>query len=130
MNTSELRLGNYAKYDNTIVCVSHIYEGSVGYNYLNKDATGISYAENISPILLTDGLLLKIGAQKGWNGNNQYYIIHGEKEDLYILYKNGIYYHANTSEEDGIYETILCFGLHSLQNKYYALNGVEMEVKL
>ena len=74
--------------------------------------------------ILTEELLLKLGAQKGWNSNKTYFVIYAEEEDIYILYKDGIYYNANEDDEGFIYETIPCTGLHSLQNKYYALNGV------
>ena len=79
--------------------------------------------------ILTEDLLLKLGAQRGWEEENVYYIIYAEEEDIYILYENGVFYHSY-EYDSMVYSTYVCTGLHSLQNKYYALNGVEMEIKL
>ena len=127
MKTSELRLGNYVKCGDKTLCIAVINNEII--EYISENIYDVCSVNAISPLPLTKDLLLKLEAQRGWDGKNVYYIIHAEEEDIYILYKDGIYYHANEYDST-VYETIPCTGLHSLQNKYYALNGEEMEVKL
>ena len=130
MKTNELRLGNYVKCGDKTLIVTSINIGYIEFEYIGNKGNGMAYAEAIFPIPLTEELLLKLGAKKDMDFNNQiYYQFEGKEEAIYILYKDSIYFHAY--EYDGMmYETYCCTGLHSLQNKYYALNGVEMEVKL
>ena len=64
MKTNELRLGNYVIYNENIVCVDKIYGENIGYNLLNENYIGIAYIKSISSIILTDELLLKLGAKK------------------------------------------------------------------
>lgn len=128
MKTSELRLGNYVKCGDKTLIVTAI---NIGYfEYIGNKGRGMAYAGAISPIILTNELLLKLGAEKYVDAKDKKsYKFQGGQEDIYISYEDGIYYHAY-EYDSMVYSTYVCTGLHSLQNKYYALNGVGMEVKL
>lgn len=139
MEISELRIGNYVLDNGLIHKIVSIRQKDYGKWVEDGQSNIIAMwdgafydctEKEISPIILTEELLLKLGAKRDIDFNNQiYYQFEGKEEAIYILYKDSIYFHAY--EYDGMmYETYRCTGLHSLQNKYYALNGVELEVNL
>jgi len=131
MGTNELRIGNYVMCKNKIGLITSLNKLAICFTYLGEDDVCMAYIDAISPVVLTDELLFKLGFGDAINVYDDYraYQISAEIENIYLLYKNGMYYHAY-EYDCTIIETIPCTGLHSLQNKYFDLNGKELEVKL
>jgi hypothetical protein len=117
MKTGELRLGNYVKCGDKTLIVTSINIGYIEFEYIGNKGKGMAYTKAISPLLLTEDILLKLGAKKDTDLiDRTYYRINGKEEDIYILYEDGIYYHAY-EYDSMVYSTYVCTGLHTIQLK-------------
>lgn len=118
MNSRDLRVGNWLKYNNRLVIVDEIlFEG------INLTHEGAEYKyEDLKPIELTEEILLK------WGGmlHGIEYIIKARALPIKIRFNSGIAYceFANVYLGDSIKH------LHQLQNLYYALCNEELNVQL
>ena len=92
----------------------------------------------VSPIPITDELLLKIGFKKGWNG---YFAYREHNDELSIRFCENYTYieYANLCfNPEDVTETNYCSSLefpntlhlHTLQNIWHLLTGKELEIKL
>lgn len=147
MKPQELRIGNYVKYNGSVVSVYAISNPTP-----NKDkhfdnkarvtlwCNGLIDAtiDEIEPIPITDELLLKTGFKKGRNG---YFECREYNDELnirfcenytFIEYTNLHFNPEDVTETN--YGSSLEFPktihLHTLQNIWYLLTGKELEIKL
>ena len=115
INPQELRIGNYISNKKDIL-----------FNVLPEDIETISkFPDNYNPIPLTEEWLLRLGFHKGSipepDGSRCYY-----KGMLDVIFKtsNGFIYSNHKPSGHTKIEY-----LHQLQNLYFALTGVELELK-
>lgn len=116
MNCKELRVGNY------VYCKGIIDEVlGIGDNdyYTEKHYHGVR-DEDLTPIPLTDKILLKCGFKIGKENN---YILHDLIEIVETDYGNTFFLMSNFIKSDVKY-------LHQLQNLYFALTNKELNYEL
>lgn len=147
MDIKELRVGNYVKYNGSIVSVYAISNPTP-----NKDkhfdnkakvtlwCNGLIDAniDEIEPIPITDELLLKIGFKKKRDGcllyrdHNDEFSIKFDLGYAFIEYANLCFNPEDVTEAN--YGSVLEFPnrlhLHTLQNIWHLLTGKELEIKL
>lgn len=127
MEATELRIGNYLKYNSEIKQVSSIHNDNTIRFKDGSSSIGcfIIKNENIKPIPLTEEILLKCGFEFI---NNTFYRSRNSELCLY-----------NTASKNKMipdyYGKRLVTGydfkyLHQLQNLYYALTGEELTINL
>lgn len=126
MKPNELRIGNKVYYngthkeESTVTSVTEYLDGSCLVN-LNGRANGLYKIEELSPIPITEAVLLKCGFEK--IGDNysllewRFHINKPANYDGYLLC------------EGYLVITDLVNYLHQLQNIYLALTGEELEIK-
>lgn len=126
IKSNELRLGNWVNFGVLTVPIKSIYTESVledktsVYVKLNDKLSNYCLdIKDISPIPLTEEILLKIGFRK--IGSNEYYL------DKFMIecFSDGFYFTGGEGVRFG--DSIEY--LHQLQNMYYALHKEELEVK-
>ena len=131
MNTKELRIGNYinvyrkpADLSQSTLQIESIYSNDGIYFVRLADGFNVNIENGITPVLLTEELLLKCGFEEVGIYDNVYHkenfrIITGKEKDCLFQ----------------VYEDEHCIGIevscvHQLQNLYFALTGKELEVRL
>lgn len=141
MEVKELRVGNYVKYNGSIVSVYAISNPTPNKDkHFNNKArvtlwcNGLIDAiiDKIEPIPITEELLLKIGFKKDVDANSRYrYAIDNclfeiRLCDIGTLIKLEVYC------EDNVRKVHLpkTPNLHQLQNAYYLVVGKELEITL
>ena len=141
MDIKELRIGNYVKYNGSVVSVYAISNPTPSKDkHFNNKArvtlwcNGLMDAtiDEIEPIPITEELLLKIGFKKDANANNHYrYVIDNCMFEI-RLWDSGTLIKLDNYCEDCVRKVHLpkTPNLHQLQNAYYLLTGKELEIKL
>lgn len=95
----------------------------------------IEYVENLTPIILTNEILTKLGFRVS---NHSFKHDIGTVEPTYAWVKDGVYINKADSDEsrifaweqyDDAYLVIECRYLHQLQNAFYSITGEELDVK-
>ena len=138
ISANELRIGNIVKDADGNICTIRSIDSERSYTYKNVIYIGTAsvfihkyngttgkWIESLSPIHLTEELLLKCGFTDISSYKDFRLVIN---EDLYIdvsLRKN-VNAYVSVSEID----IINVIYLHQLQNLYFAITGKELEVKL
>lgn len=147
MEVKELRIGNYVKYNGSVVSVYAISNPmpSKDKHFDNKakitlwcngliDAT----IDEIEPIPITDELLPKIGFRKnsfGWwrlDKRNDKFMIKSYSQIRTIEYWNEVHNPEDVTEVNyGSTIELPCkIHLHTFQNIWHLLSGEELEIKL
>ena len=138
LKCTDLRIGNYLKYNNKIVEVFGLRPRYVEYYDEDEFLVGDN-PEYFEPIELTEEVLLKIGFKK-----NKYdwwkYFPDRENEvsilmrDNYTTIEYANLFHCPEDVTEVNYDSKLEFPrriyLHQLQNAYYLLTNEELEVEL
>lgn len=132
LKCTDLRIGNYLKYDDEIIQVSNLCKNYVEF-YDKEDLLIGDKPEYFEPIELTEEVLVKIGFKK----KNDCYVLQNEyiffvyykdsfKQELLASAKREGKYYYNTNELKN-YDIKY---LHQLQNAYYCLTNNELKIKL
>ena len=141
MDKKELRIGNYVKYNGSVVSVYAISNPTPSKDkHFNNKArvtlwcNGLMDAtiDEIEPIPITEELVLKIGFKKDVDANNRYrYVIDNCMFEI-RLWDSGTLIKLENYCEDCVRKVHLpkTPNLHQLQNAYYLLTGKELEIKL
>lgn len=111
MKVTELRIGNFVKYQNAIIEVNYIIESSVGFGNGIKFLYEPSY--QFEPIELTEEWLLKFAFEKKTHTFVKY--------PLSIKCQSKYFYYVKTRLEIKY--------IHQLQNLYFALTNEELTIK-
>lgn len=135
MKTQDLRLGNFLKYDDNILCeVAEIYNNVI--YCFDKYGEDLHCMEFVKPIELTEDILIKAGFKKGYNEiysktiKNDFYEYNisyqNVKDNKYSFVASG--YKNNELKRQIRLDNIQY--LHQLQNAYYLLTNQELEIDL
>ena len=147
MDIKELRIGNYVKYNGSVVSVYAISNPTPSKDkHFNNKArvtlwcNGLMDAtiDEIEPIPITDELLLKIGFKKKRYGYLHYSDHNDEFSIKFDLGYAFIEYANLCFNPEDVTETNYCSSLefpntlhlHTLQNIWHLLTGKELEIKL
>ena len=135
----ELRIGNYIMFEKTTHIVVELSETLISTRWIKGSDKYIHTISEITPIPLTKDILLKCGFKltrqylSGFTGRLPRVLV----KDNIVYNSGGFFGGSNESECDkpgiSIARDRICitsFRLHDLQNKYFALTGKELEVKL
>jgi hypothetical protein len=119
MKAAELRIGNLVLYKETEVIPIKCHD----IDWLERHAE----RPDMSPIPLTEEWLLRFGFEPEDDGNKRPRFI---KDGVFALNKNGDvwywkYYGANGDKDYAEIKYV-----HQLQNLYFALTGIELELSL
>ncbi len=138
LKCTDLRIGNYLKYDDEIIQVSKLCKNYVEF-YDKEDLLIGDNPNEFQPIELTEEVLLKIGFKKNkydwWkyfpDRENEISILMTENYTT-IEYAN--LFHCPEDVTEVNYGSTLEFPrriyLHQLQNAYYCLTNEELKVEL
>lgn len=134
VDVRELKIGNYVYLQNSKTPYKITEIGYSEIEYPRYEASGISsgavfrtYVENLNPIPLTEGLLLKCGFTESHSDSKGYiYSINGV--DFLRHFFDTPSFFIETKEEDLFNNPI--DNLHQLQNLYFDLIGQELDVNL
>ena len=130
MKANELRLGNYLKAINNTIDTFQLFGMYneryllIGDEYNNYDTT----IKDIKPIEITEQWLVNLGFARIFKDLKGCYI---DKSEKYMICKSDV----NSFDififgyEEDLYITTLTF-IHQLQNLYFALTGVELDLSL
>lgn len=131
LKCTDLRIGNYLKYDDEIIQVSKLCKNYVEF-YDKYDLLIGDNPKYFQPIELTEEVLLKIGFKKN--------IIYGSVIEYFPIDDNLARIYCTKEKQNfkiqivrkNITETIVKYikYLHQLQNAYYCLTGQELDVEL
>lgn len=139
-----LRIGNIVKYNGLYWKVSEILSPKLRKDkrfsdkYIVElfDGSGLISVpiSEIYPATLTEEILLKTGFEKEWtdyNGFDRYFVLyyHEMSVSIYITVFEGTFWFAEEYDST-IWKTIPVNGIHSIQNRWYSLTGIELEIKL
>lgn len=138
LKCTDLRIGNYLKYDDEIIQVSKLCKNYVEF-YDKEDLLIGDKPNEFQPIELTEEVLLKIGFKK-----NKYdwlkYFPDRENEisilmtDNYTTIEYANLFNCPEDVTEVNYGSTLEFPrriyLHQLQNAYYCLTGKELNIEL
>jgi len=114
MEAKELRIGNYVKFWNNILCIDELNNSTVKASSNEFGSVSEKY-EDISPIILTEEWLLRFD----WKGYKPlHFNSNFEIDKQGRLYCNGDYKGVNVNY------------VHQLQNLYFALTGKELKTQL
>ncbi len=113
INANELRIGNLLNYQ---TAEGDILTATIDWQalkWISEDSKGFNLVHSAIP--LTEDWLLKFGFEKivGW-------------DDITFFSKNGVDIEIHN---DGFYANRKIEYIHTLQNLYFALTGVELEMK-
>lgn len=138
MKNTELRIGNYVRYNDEIIKVEQITKRKIGY-HRNGDKSRMHYLKysEIKPIEITEDLLLKNGFEDdkygifkklpalAYSGDNVI-IFHKIKEITFHKIKEYwiVGFHCGGNHLNKNIKHI-----HELQNTYYVCNEKELELK-
>lgn len=137
LKCTDLRIGNYLKYDDEIIQVSKLCKNYVEF-YDNEDLLIGDNPEYFEPIELTEEVLLKIGFEDR-KGFFNYSKVFGDDnsycDSIHIYYcpmLNHFKFTHDKVKEDDLQKMDLynIQYLHQPQNLYYLLTNEELEVEL
>ena len=126
LKCTDLRIGNYLKYNNKIVRVFELHPRYIGFDNEENFVVGDN-PEYFDPIELTEEVLLKIGFKKD-PIITQY---NKEIDDFLISYIDGVNgcLLSIQGKKSQFYKYDIKY-LHELQNAYFLLTNQEMEIEL
>ncbi|MGV8136506.1 MAG: hypothetical protein AB2L20_14955 [Mangrovibacterium sp.] len=133
IDPKELRIGNLLVHNGQIIVVKNISEYGInkeevteGYHDAGSGAYTILRYENISPIELTEELLLKAGFEKIERESMLEYNVWANRDGEEILFQADDHFcHSFIQTERNEIKS-----LHRLQNLYFALTGEELKIIL
>lgn len=134
IEANELRIGNWV---NVPECGINAQVDIIGVKKACIDNSKIDlyiedpsfFLESLNTIPLTEEILLKCGFEKQ---SSQYYIKENDNANLLLFYSAGhnTYYYFADVERRQYNSTLAILHLHQLQNLYFALTRIELEIKL
>ena len=128
MKANELRIGNLITRKNKVLKVWRIQPDKILVSGYSCDK--YFKCEEIEPILLTEEWLLKFGFEKKYGIYNPSYNLEIQKTDFYLrnCFLGGFYWGFNISKcnDCELCDVMPLQYVHSLQNLYFALTGVEL----
>lgn len=134
MKPQELRIGNYVKYNGSIVSVYAISNPipNKDKHFNNKSRVTLwcnglidATIDEIEPIPITEEWLTKSGFVKRIYSDKIFAYGEGMLSTVYFIESTMI--DIRTEDNNA---TILCKHLHHLQNAYYLVTGKELEIKV
>ena len=130
MKANELRIGNLVNRLGKLTKITSLTIGTEVFDYVSTTSSGVITGNQIEPIPLTDEWLVKFGFECKDNVNGGYLKpinFPHQKEFLYCS-KRGVV--ALWSEPENREFIIMnnCDHVHQLQNLYFALTGVDLQL--
>ncbi|RHV92604.1 hypothetical protein DXA95_12425 [Odoribacter sp. OF09-27XD] len=133
---NDLRIGNYVIHypysdndsDSRYIKINNINEHGVNRTSIKDDGYSIIRYDRISPIPLTEELLLKCGFD--WGGGEFDFILSNVDMPVSVFRIKDGYCFLLGNGVEGVFSTDKIEYLHQLQNVIFDLYGKELEVKL
>ena len=140
MKAEELRIGNWVLSKGKPIQVDEIFKAPDGWHDISCTKETHDLLEEVTPIPLTDEILLKAGFESYTSCYEKVYFDNDEKYNVFRVMFNDLGYWVILEQKHGIDAdgNITWIGLnmgtykylHQLQNLYFALTGEELEIKL